>query len=53
MVTRLGEVERGDEHVDELDADEGGYDAAEAVDDEVALEESGGGHGAVAYAAQG
>ena len=53
MVCSLGQVEGGDDDVDELDADEGGDDAADAVDEQVAAQQRGGGHGPVADAAQG
>src|ERR1700704_6744802 len=49
----LGQVNRRDEEVDELDADEGGDDAADAIDEQVPAEQSRGTDGPIANAAQG
>ena len=49
----LGEAEGDDREIDELDADEGHQDAAEAVDEEIAGEHRAGFLGAVLDAAQG
>jgi hypothetical protein len=50
---RLGEMEDDEEHVDDLDADEGRDDAAEAVDDEVVAEQARGADRPVLDAAEG
>ena len=42
----------GDEHVNELDADEWDDDAAESIDEEVALQQGSRGHRPVLHAAQ-
>ena len=50
---KLDEMERGDDEVDEFDADERHDDAAEAIDEEVALENCKGAHRLVCDAAKG
>ena len=49
---KLDEVERGDDEIDELDADERNDDAAEAVDEQVALQNGERAHRFVGHAAQ-
>lgn len=46
-------MERGNDEIDELDADERHDDAAEAIDEEVALQDCQGAHRLVGDAAQG
>ena len=49
---KLDEMERGDDEIDELDADERNDDAAEAIDEQIALENREGAHRLVGDAAQ-
>ena len=49
---KLNEMERGDDEIDELDADERNDDAAEAIDEQVALQNGERAHRFVGHAAQ-